>query len=237
MYKTSMICGLAMLGLISSGQCVVTWTGTGGDTDVFNDANWDFGSSSLSAIDANTEVLDDLVISNATVTSASGAGFGALLIGDGFSLTLTNSDYSSAGNTDGISGVASGAQSTINLINSSMNLQFASIGVDFNVDGTSSLQFRGGGDPINSQVDTTALNLSVGAELTLTTRAEFDEQVTDTGAAGTITANGTEVTVGNMDTLFSFTGGGPVTGTVVPEPSSMALLGIGGMALLLSRRK
>lgn len=72
-----------------------------------------------------------------------------------------------------------------------------------------------------------------------TTEADWiQELVTNTGD-GTATVGGTAITAGNFTDYFEVTpiSGGGSTLTLVPEPSSVALLGLGGLALIMRRRK
>lgn len=233
---TTVATTLALASTIALSNAAVVWTGAD-NFDFFNDANWDFSASTLTAIDPAVAINDDISITSVANTVT--AGGGNLIIGDAFTFTLTSTDLNI---TDGfgLSGVSDAAQSSVNMIDSSITAQFATNGLDISLDGTSSIKFNGGGDPINSQSSLTNLVFNTGAKLILPTRAEFDEQVTANGGAGTITVNGTAATAENMDTLFSFTGAGPTTGTAlapIPEPSSTALLGLAGLALILRRRK
>ena len=65
--------------------------------------------------------------------------------------------------------------------------------------------------------------------------ADWITALDDTG----VTFGGTQVTAGNFGTLFNVTGAGTAGSTItaVPEPSSTALLGLAGLALILRRRK
>ncbi len=172
------------------------------------------------------------------MTGAAG-GFGALILGDGFSLNLDNTNITMSG-TSGLQGVDDGAGTarinapmSVNATNgSTINIQFSSVGVDLNIDATSSLTIRGGGDGINSQTEITRVDLAAGGMLTMTNAAEIDEQIGE----GDIYVDGVQVTAANKATLLSGAGS-TVTALAVPEPSSTALLGLGGLALILRRRK
>ncbi|BDS07590.1 hypothetical protein NT6N_26300 [Oceaniferula spumae] len=214
-----------------SSQAVIVWTGAS-DSNPFNDANWDFSGSSVSNITPNGLILDDLTVSNVGFAASgnAGVGFSDFALGDGFSLTITGTSFDLTG-TDGFAGSGNDANTEIiNLIDSTSSIQYISQGIILNVDGTSSLTVRGGGDGINSQIADTRINLSTGGTLTMSSAAELDEQIGE----GDIFVNGTQVTLGNKATLLSGTG---ATVTGIPEPSSTALLGLGGVALILRRRK
>ena len=239
--KITTICCSTLLAAALSSQAAVVWTGAT-DNDFFNDANWDFSGAvnGTTAIDPTTIINEDLTVTGATV-SGTVAGFGFFAIGDGFSITLDNSSLTMTGSggiqgsDDGAGAARTNAPSLVNLTNGSdLNIQFFSVGVDINIDGTSSLNIRGGGDGLNSQTELSRVLLEEGGQFTLPTRAAFDEQVTANNGAGNIVVGGVDATTANMDDLFTFAGG---TGTATPEPSSTALLGLGGLALILRRRK
>lgn len=208
-------------------QAAVVWTGTGADANaVFADDNYDFSGSSLAAIDENIHIDDDVTIAGATINANDFSAFGQYALVDGRTLTLDGTSFVAV-NTGGVASEDGGTTATVNVINgSNLNLQFMSRGIVLNVDGTSSATFRGGGDPINSQGadNTVFVNLSVGAQLTLASVAEFTEQGAD------IYVNG--VSFASDASILSFNG---TTATAVPEPGSLALLGLGG--LLIARRR
>lgn len=121
--------------------------------------------------------------------------------------------------------------STFDLANgASVITQFISLTANITVDATSSIQFLGTGDPINSQGgNATHVDLATGGTLILASAAEIDEQIGE----GDIYVNGALVTLANRDSLLSITGG---TATGIPEPST-ALLGTFGLLALLRRRR
>ncbi|BDS08771.1 hypothetical protein NT6N_38110 [Oceaniferula spumae] len=94
------------------------------------------------------------------------------------------------------------------------------------VDGTSTMELFGSGDPINSQTNPTSVHLAYGAKLTLSSLAEFTQQGNE------IFVNG--VSFNSDNSVLSFNG---TTATAVPEASSAALIGLAGLALILRRRK
>ena len=110
-----------------------------------------------------------------------------------------------------------------------MNAQFASVGIEINVDSTSSLTFRGGGDPINSQTEKTTIVLQPGAQLTLPTVAEFTEQGADIVVGG--------ITFAEDPSILTFSGTTATAIAAVPEPSSSLLAALGLVGLTIRRRK
>ncbi|MGJ8695577.1 MAG: PEP-CTERM sorting domain-containing protein [Verrucomicrobiaceae bacterium] len=224
MKKILSIAGILSVSVITS-QAVVVWTGAS-DSDFFNDANWDFTGAvnGTSTIDPSVDINEDL-----TVTGASGlTGTGRLDLGGGYSITLNNSSFAPS---SGVNGFVDGdpTNSVLNILGgSSMTSTWLTEGLTLNVDGTSSYTLRGAGDPINSQTETTRVNLSPGAMLTLSSVAEFTEQGAD------IFVNG--VSFASDPSILSFSGN---TGTAqaIPEPSGSVLVGLAGLAVILRRRK
>jgi hypothetical protein len=217
-----------LLATCLSSQAVIVWSGGGGTDDFYDSNNWDFSGSGSALVASPTD--DDMTIAGATISEPSGA-FTNIEIGDGLSVTLDATSFTFA-NNNGFSGVndAGDVLSVLNIVNGSFfSAQFAAIGITINVDATSSLLFRGGGDPINSQIEKTTINLEPGAQLSLASFAEFAEQGAD------IVVNG--VTFADDPSILSISG---TTGTAiapVPEPSSSILAALGALALLARRRK
>lgn len=218
----------ALLATCLSSQAAIVWSGGGDTDDFYNAANWDFSESASAAMASPTNDL--VTITGATINDPSGS-FSNLEIGDGLSVTMSGTSFTFT-NNNGFTGVndASDVISTLNIVGgSSMNAQFAAIGIQVNVDGTSSLRFRGGGDPINSQTEKTTINLSPGAQLTLPSLAEFTEQGAD------IVVNG--VTFAEDPSILSFSGTTATANSVVPELSSSLFATLGALVLLGRRRK
>jgi len=212
----------------SEASAVVVWTGAVNSTEAFNDGNYDFSGSTLTAIDESVAIEDDVTITGATINATDFVvGFGEYQMADTFTLTLDGSSLTSNG-TGGIGGIDDGADvpSFFNLTNgSSMNLQFMAIGTTVNLDATSSIQFRGAGDPINSQVEPVVLNMAPGSQLTLPSVAEFTEQ------GDAIFVNG--VNFQTDPSILSFSG---TTATAVapPDPLSIEINTDTGIATIIN---
>ena len=209
-------------------HAAIVWSGGGASDDFYDVANWDLSGSASTAMSSPTD--DIVTITGATINEPSGS-FTNLEIGDGFSVTMSGTSFTFS-NNNGFTGVndASDVASTLHIVEgSSMNAQFAAIGIQINVDSTSSLRFRGAGDPINSQTEKTTINLSPGAQLTLPSLAEFTEQGAD------IVVNG--VTFAEDPSILSFSGSTATANSVVPELSSSLFGMVGALALLGRRRK
>ena len=106
-----------------------------------------------------------------------------------------------------------------------MNAAFSAVGLEINVDSTSSLTLRGFGASINSQVERSVVNLSPNAQLTLSSIEKFAQQGDD------IYLNG--VSFSQNPSILKFNGN---TGTAIPEVNSVLLSAI-SVFLLLSRKK
>ena len=230
MKRTFLIASL-VLAAASTSQAVIVWNGNGDPSNFYDNANWDFSSSVETGMPASggnpsAATADDILISGATISETSGA-FTNIEIGDGLSVTLDGTSFTFA-NNNGFTGVndAGDVTSTFNIGNGSFfNAQFAAIGVTLNVDSTSSIRFRGGGDPINSQIEQTTINLAPGAQLTLASVAEFTEQGADIRVGG--------ISFSDDPSILSLDG---TTATAVPEPSSMVLMFVAGLGLIRRRR-
>jgi len=228
MKKRMVIKSAVMIATCLSAPAAIVWSGGGASDDFYNAANWDFSESGSAAMASPTD--DAVTITGATINDPSGS-FTNLEIGDGLAVTFSGTSFTFS-NNNGFTGVndAGDVASTLNILSgSSMNAQFAAIGIQINVDSTSSLRFRGGGDPINSQIEKTTINLSPGAQLTLASVAEFTEQGAD------IVVNG--VTFAQDPSILSFSGTTATANAVVPELSSSLFATIGALALLGRRRK
>jgi hypothetical protein len=226
MKKILTIAGVLSASVIAS-HATVVWTGAT-NNDFYNDANWDFSGAAngTTAINPSTDINEDLTLNGA----AGLTGAGRLDLGAGYSITLTNSSFAP---NSGVNGFIDGDpnNSVLNLLGgSAMTSTWLTEGMTLNVDGTSSYTLRGAGDPINSQSEKTTINLTPGAQLTLATVAEFTEQGAD------IMVNGVSFATDNS--ILTFSGNtATAVGTVIPEPSGVALIGLAGLAMILRRRK
>lgn len=153
----------------------IKWVG-GTNTDVFDDANWDFSDSTVTAIDENVTIPDDVTIgpgpfaNNAEIPNSDGQV--RLQLGDGNRLTIDGATISPvAGGNDGVGGEPGGdgdaandgvAGPIVDVVNGGQfNPFFIVNDVRLNIDGTSSATFGGGGNPVNLS----SIDMSPGAVL------------------------------------------------------------------------
>jgi hypothetical protein len=143
----------------SSLMAEIVWTGANG-ADIFDEANWDLSNSLVDIIDPNISIDDDVIIANATVEIPQLTGQQRFQVGDGFTITVDDSEIRlTGGSNDGIGGangskLPAGPEGPIlNIKNgSSVEVFFIVNGVQMNIDETSSVIFGGGGNPVNNSV-------------------------------------------------------------------------------------
>jgi len=151
----------------------IVWTGAVSG-DIFDEANWDLSGSTVTVIDPNVSIDDNILIVNAAATVEipnTGGGQVRFQIGNGYTLTIDASVVSSLQN-DGVGG-ASGASPGPNVLvtnGGSFNPYFISNHTALDISSGCSATFSGGANPINGS----AVNLTAGAIL-----AFLDETPTD----------------------------------------------------------
>lgn len=209
----------------------IIWTGAT-SADPFDDTNWDFSGSGVAAVDPNVSIADNVTISNATVTIPDLPGQGRLQVGNGFTMTLDNSILGVA-NNDGTGGEPSGTGIQIDITNGSQfNPFFVVNNVSVDIDGTSSATFGGGGNPVNIAT----INLTDGSVLSFlneTPAAFLGEHLSKITVDGAPAVDGGNINVA----AFNGASGSQITVIGIPEPSSSLLMALGGVALLVRRRK
>jgi len=228
--KTYLVTLAALTALLHPSLAAIVWSGAT-STDPFDDSNWDFSGSEVSAVDANVSVADDISIVNGSIEIPNLGGQQRLQIGNGFTMTLDNSTLGLvAGGNDGTGGQPGSAGVNINLTNGSQfNPFFIVNAVSLDIDSTSSASFGGGGNPVNIST----INLTFGS--TLSFRSETPAAFTSEHL-GKITVNGAPAVDGVNIEIAPFNGASGSLITAIPEPSSALLLGFAGLALLFRRR-
>ena len=206
---------------------VITWDADEAEIYDFYDApNWDFSRSDSLELNRDSPIANILTITDALILEDS-PSFSHIEIGDGFSVTLKSTDFTFQ-NNNGFTGVDDddNVYSTLNIIEgSSMNAMFLAIGLEINVDSTSSLTLRGAGASINSQTERSIVNLSPNAQLTLNSIDKFVQQGDD------IYLNG--VSFSQNPSILKFNG---TTGTAIPEVHFILFSAI-PIILLLNNKK
>ena len=193
--------------------------------DFYDTSNWNFSQSDSLELDRDSPIENILTITDALIVEDSPA-YSHIEIGDAFSVTLISTDFTFK-NNNGFTGVNDddNVYSTLNITEgSSMNAAFSAIGLEINVDSTSSLTLRGLGASINSQLERSVVNLSPNAQLTLSSIEKFAQQGDD------IYLNG--VSFSQNPAILKFNGN---TGTAIPETSFILFSAI-PIILLLKRR-
>lgn len=206
---------------------VITWDAEEQEIyDFYDGSNWNFSQSDSLELDRDSPIANILSITDAFIIEDSPA-YSHIEIADGFSVTLKSTDFTFE-NANGFTGVNDddNVYSTLNITEgSSMNAAFSAVGLEINVDSTSSLTLRGLGASINSQLERSVVNLSPNAQLTLSSIEKFAQQGDD------IYLNG--VSFSQNPSILKFNG---TTGTAIPEISSILFSSI-AILLLLSNKK
>ena len=236
MTKKLLTIGSIIAASTLASQAALIWTGNGDGADLFSEANWMDNNSAVPAtgtINPNapvTAATGGLILINTGTGPSSFSGHFTLgngndiEVGGGKNLASTATYglrvLASAGATH-VSGTLSGG--------SMVDVQFV-LDIDWTLEGDSTLQLRGGGNPLN---ESTVDFLDTDSQLVFTneTVADFTSQ-----HLGKVKVLGQPAVIGtNIQVVSNGTGGSIVT--VIPEPSSTALLGLAGLAFILRRRK
>lgn len=142
---------LPLLCTASLAAADVVWVG-GQSDNAFDEANWDLSSSSVTQIDPNVPVLDNVLIQGAPApvdVHVAGIQQG-LLVGDAFTLRIDGSQVFTSSN-DGIGGEpGTGQGPTVHVQNGGdLATYFISNGVHLVIDATSSAHLWGPATPVN----------------------------------------------------------------------------------------
>jgi len=144
----------------------IVWIGAVSD-DIFDEANWDLSQSTVSVVDPNVTIDDDVLIADAPapVVIPDHGGQVRFQLGDGYTLTLDNSTLVPAFN-DGVGGVpaTSIGPRVVVLDGASFDPFFITHKTRLEVAAGGSATFGGGHAPINGST----IELTVGATLAFT---------------------------------------------------------------------
>ena len=252
---TSLMVSALMTGALSATgpatqAAQITWDGGGDGQSTFQEENWvvtdDTGSATLNGLVGSNPPAD--FINGATpvqadvVVGGSGAAGGAIGagnhfdLGDGFSLTISDNasfrmQLESFGNGPrGIRGVIDGATESLIIQDSAAVFSQFLLNLTASMTDAATLTLGGGG--VNSLNNTT---LDLAADWTgSVTWTNFN--VTGTSIFDKITVGGAPAIEG-LNVLVVSNGSSGSVLTVIPEPASLVLLGLGGLTIMAGRRR
>jgi hypothetical protein len=185
---------VALLGALAPTlQADIVWTGAVSN-DIFDEANWDFSGSTVTVVDPNVSINDNVLIAN-TVQPVEIPNLGGQIrfqIGDGFTLTLDNGVIVELGN-DGVGG-ASGTTNGPKFVvtnHSKVSSYFITNRTDLSIESGCKATLGGGATPINGST----VDLTSGALLAFTNEtiadyvAEHLHKTTVDGAPAVVDGN------------------------------------------------
>ncbi len=243
-----LLCGASLS--LNQAQATITWTGSV-NNDFWNAGNWSGGVPTFGGT-----TTDNILISGAVGPVVNSTSTSQLTIADGFNITIINStlNFLTGFGAQGIQGLSGGSVNLLDIQNSTVSSAFIAAGITADLTSLSSLRLAGANRSINSLVETSRVNLGNGSSITYTagnTDAGLSQPQsifrTATGMdykTDTLTAPLTDFVLTGADaTPFSVAGGGDgvnqgsFTITAVPEPTSMALVGLGLASAAIARRR
>ncbi len=200
----------------------IVWTGAVSN-DIFEDLNWDLSASTVTAVDPNVSINDDVLIANTVqpVEIPNLAGQGRFQVADGFVLTIDNAQVRELGN-DGIGGApGTSIGPEVKLINGSkLQSFFITNRTSLDVGLLCLATLDGGATPINGST----VNLTSGATLAFSDETVADylnEHLSKTRVDGSPAVLGVNV-------LVASDGGSGCVVTVIP-PFTSVCLGLGAV--------
>ena len=194
--------------LVTPAGADIFWTGATSN-DIFDETNWDLTQSTVTVIDLDVTIDDDIYIVNATATVEipnNGGGQNRFQVGDGFTLTIDNSIVTVLGN-DGIGGApGASAGPIVQLINGAgLTVFFITNSTDLQVGTGCMAAFLGAATPINgSAVDLTSNTwLHFVNETVADYIAEHLKKTTVDGAPAVVDVNVGVMTDGSAGSIVS----------------------------------
>ncbi|MEM6260542.1 MAG: PEP-CTERM sorting domain-containing protein [Planctomycetota bacterium] len=223
-------CSLALTG--AAAAATLTWTGAGDGSSFEDESNWDTAPTGGTIV--VTGLLDDYVISdggaNVVRTETTSPGVNQFGL-DGNTLTLNAGSLDVDTGVGGNVGIDGGG--TINVFGGDLISRFiGNDGVfDINLD-SGSITLTGGNDALPNSTAVDFVGSLTGALIfTSETVTDVIDEYVDTGR---ILVNGVASDGSNL--IIVSDGGSGAIVTVVPEPSSLALLSLGGVLIARRRR-
>jgi len=233
-------------------SAALTWVGAA-NNGLFAEANWlddNLAAPVAGEINPNTVVTavtgGEIVIPGGGTNNPDGFG-GDFLIGS-TNLTLHSSAVLAQNTSGGGIAATLGFGSTGTISGGSIIDAGYIREMDFTVSGGSSVEITGGG---NREADNSTFNFTDDASVLLLTRrttTNFVNYYINGAGSSTFQYQGSNLEFGAdpfaleagdtaVLSAFNGTAGSQVSFNAIPEPSSTALLGLGGLALILRRRR
>lgn len=225
----------------------ITWDGGGDGGSTFQEANWVVtvadgaltgvvGDPPAGFVDGSVDVLADVVVGG---TGTAGGAIGAgnhFDLGSGFSLTVSDDASfrmqleSFGGGPRGIRGVAGGAAETLTIEDNAAVFSQFLLDITASMTGASTLTLGGGGV---GTLNNSTVDLATDWTGSITWN---NFNVAGSGIFSSITVGGLAAVEG-VNVLVAGSGESGSILTVIPEPGSVALIGIGMFAMLAGRRR
>lgn len=238
------LCPVVAIGLAGAATgAALEWDAGGDGVSTFQEANWNVIDNSgqpgwtvaldppAGAVDGGTAISAHLIVGGAATAGGGGAG-AEVILDDGFSLTVRDGAtfrMRIATDPEGMRGTGGGLTETLIIEDNALVVSQFLVTLAVSMSDASELVLNGGGNPIN---DTTIFlasdwtgSITFNDEDVAAVTAEHLSKITVNGAAATLGVNVNLVSDGDVGSVL----------TVIPEPGSMALLGLGG--LLVARRR
>lgn len=155
----------ALLALTINPSRAAYWTGTAGDNNFWNAANW-----SGTAPNPGGATTESLFMTNAVGVTGTDTD---LTLAEGVSVTLVNStlafiDSANATNSKSIQGVSGGTANSVVFDNSTVTVQALAAGVNAQLINGSVLILKGPGRPLNTTLELVSVTMGVGTSITFT---------------------------------------------------------------------